>query len=109
MDSKTFSVGIVGYSFSAKVFHIPLLQAVPSLKIYAFVQRHPTPNDDAGKDFPEAKIYRSADDLVKDEKVDLVIVTTPPSSHFELTKLALENGKHGASYGHSWNEKLMVL
>ena len=95
MATKTFNVGIIGYAFSAKVFHIPLIQNVPSLKIYAIVQRHPQPNDDAAKDFPDAKVYRSSEDLVMDKDVDLVIITTPPASHFELAKQALENGKHG--------------
>ena len=95
MATKTFNVGIIGYAFSAKVFHIPLIQNVSSLKIYALVQRHPQPDDDASKDFPDAKVYRSAEELVKDGNVDLVIVTTPPASHFELAKQALENGKHG--------------
>ena len=95
MASKTFNVGIVGYAFSAKAFHIPFIALVPSLKIYAFVQRHPKPDNDAGKDFPGTIVYRSIEELVRDKNVDLVVITTPPSSHFELTKLALEHGKNG--------------
>ena len=95
MASKSFNIGIIGYAFSAKVFHIPFIEKVPSLNIYAFVQRHPQPDNDASKDFPDAKVYNSTEELVKDSNVDLVVVTTPPTSHFELAKLALEHGKHG--------------
>ena len=95
MAAKGFNVGIIGYAFSAKVFHIPLIQSIPSLKIYAFVQRHPQPSDDVAKDFPEAKVYRSAEEMVRDKNLDLVVITTPPASHYELVKLALEGGKHG--------------
>lgn len=95
MTSKTFNVGVVGYGFSAKIFHIPFIQEVPQLKLYAVVQRTPKPDDDAEKDHPGIKSYRSAQDMVKDEAVDVVVVTTAPDSHHELVKLALENGKNG--------------
>jgi predicted dehydrogenase len=95
MASKTFNVGIVGYGFSAKTFHIPFIQDVPQFKLYAVVQRTPKPEDDAEKDHPGIKSYRSAEELVQDAGVDVVVITTAPDSHFYLAKLALEAGKHG--------------
>ena len=95
MSSKPFNVGIIGYGMSAKVFHIPLISVVPDFKLYAIVQRHPKPDDDVERDHPGIRSYRSTEEMVKDEEVDVVVVTTIPDTHFELTKLALENGKHG--------------
>ena len=95
MSSKPFNIGIIGYGMSAKVFHIPLISVVPDFKLYAVVQRHPKPDDDAERDYPGIKSYRSTEEMVKDGEVDVVVVTTIPDTHFELTKLALENGKHG--------------
>lgn len=95
MASKTYNVGIIGYGMSAKVFHIPLLEAIPDLNLYAAVQRQPTPDNDASKDHPGIKSYRTAEDMVKDASIDIVVVTTTPATHFELAKLALENGMHG--------------
>jgi predicted dehydrogenase len=95
MASKTWNVGIVGYGFSAKIFHIPFVAEVPQLKLYAILQRTPKPEDDAEKDHPGIKSYRTAEDMVKDAAVDVVIITTAPDSHYTLAKLALENGKHG--------------
>ena len=95
MTNKDFNVGIIGYGLSAKVFHIPLISKVPELKIYAIVQRNPKPNDDAEQDLPGVKRYRSSEDLMKDDGVDVVILTTTPETHFDLAKLALESGKHG--------------
>lgn len=95
MASKIWNVGIIGYGLSAKIFHIPFVNAVPDFKLYAIVQRSPKPNDDAEKDWPGVKSYRSTEELVKDEGVDVVIVTTAPDSHVALTKQALEAGKHG--------------
>jgi hypothetical protein len=89
------NVGVVGYGFSAKTFHIPFVRQVPDLNLYAVVQRTPKPDDDAEKDHPGVKSFRSTEDMVRDAAVDVVIVTTAPDSHYPLTKLALENGKHG--------------
>ncbi|KAG7005234.1 oxidoreductase [Physcia stellaris] len=94
MASKPYNVGVIGYGMSAKVFHIPFLKVVADFKLYAVVQRHPNPEDDAEKDHPCIKSYRSTEELVKDEELDVVVVTTVPDTHVELTKLALESGKH---------------
>lgn len=95
MTSRTWNAGLIGYGSSAKTFHIPFIQDVPELKLYAVVQRQPKPDNDAEKDHPGIKSYRSAEELVKDQGVDVVIITTAPDSHFELAKLALEGGKNG--------------
>jgi predicted dehydrogenase len=91
---KPFRVGIIGYGLSAKVFHIPFIKFVPDFELYAIVQRSPKPDDDAAKDWPGVKIYRSAEELVGDKAVDLVVVTTAPVSHFELAKMAMEKEKN---------------
>lgn len=96
MSSKTYNVGIVGYGLSAKVFHIPLIQVVPEFVLYAIVQRSPKPSDDAEKDYPGIKSYQNSDELLQDSKVDVVVVTTAPDSHYQLTEAALRAGKHGS-------------
>ncbi|KAL8995397.1 MAG: hypothetical protein Q9188_006822 [Gyalolechia gomerana] len=95
MASKTYNVGIVGYGLSAKVFHIPLIEVVPELSLYAVVQRRPTPDNDVSKHHPGIKSYKAVEEMVSDSSIDIVVVTTPPTTHFELAKLALENGKNG--------------
>jgi predicted dehydrogenase len=42
---------------------------------------------------PGAKLVEDARDVVESD-VDVVVVLTPPASHAELTRLALEHGKH---------------
>lgn len=95
MASKKYRVGVIGFGLSAKVFHIPLIEVVPEFQLYAVVQRNPKPGDDAQTAHPGIKSYRSTEDLVEDSAVDVVVVTTTPETHFSLTKLALESGKHG--------------
>lgn len=90
-----FNVAVVGYGLSAKVFHIPLILALPEeYKLFGVVQRSPKPDDDASKDHPGIKSWRSVDAVYQDKDVDLVVITTVPSTHFEMCKDALEAGKH---------------
>lgn len=95
MAKTAYFVGVIGYGLSAKVFHIPLIEVVTQFRLYAVVQRNPKPGDDAEKAHPGVKIYRSTEELVQNPLVDVVVVTTTPETHFSLTKLALESGKHG--------------
>ena len=95
MSFKAYNVAVVGYGMSAKVFHIPLIQLVAEFNFYAVVQRTPKADDDAEKDHPGVKSYRSTEEMVRDSAIDVVVITTTPETHYALTKEALENGKHG--------------
>jgi predicted dehydrogenase len=110
MASKIYNVGVIGYGYvhsfmfpwfstkfprmSAKVFHIPLISTTSVFTLYGIVQRTPKLHDDAAKDHPSAKIYRSADEMFADPSIDIIVITTTPDTHFPFTKAALEAGKH---------------
>ena len=49
--------------------------------------------DDAGKKY-NVKAYYDAEKMMADEKLDGVVIGTPPKSHFPLTKMAAEKGIH---------------
>lgn len=93
--SSPIKVAIVGYGLSAKVFHIPLILALPSdFKLHGIVQRSPKSDDDASKDHPGTKAYRSVDEVYSDRDVDMVVITSIPETHYEMCKKSLEAGKH---------------
>ena len=98
MTVQPYNVGIIGYGMSAKVFHIPIITTIPAFKLYAIVQRNPQPENQAAKDHPGVKSYRTSEELLHDGEVHVVIVTTTPDTHYELSRLALENGKHGKEW-----------
>lgn len=58
------------------------------------MQRTPKPSDDAEKDLPGIKGYRSVDDVYADPDVDVVVISTVPETHFDMCKRSLEAGKH---------------
>lgn len=99
----SIKVGIIGYGFSTKSFHLPFILPNQDLQVYAFLQRAEAP-DPASKvghgkhctvDFPEAKHYRSPDDFFGDADIDLVIVASHVDTHASFGEMALKAGKHG--------------
>lgn len=97
-------VGIVGYGFSTKCFHLPFILPNPELQVYAFLQRAAAPSPDDPSiptpkwghctiDFPQAKHYRTTDEFYADKNIELVIVCT--GTHEEFVEKAILAGKHG--------------
>lgn len=97
-------VGLLGYGFSTKCFHLPFILPNPEFEVVAFLQRKDPPEDKSQTgvhctiDHPKAKWHQKAEDFFADKNIDLVIVCTGHSSHFDFAKQALEAGKHGMDY-----------
>jgi predicted dehydrogenase len=81
-------------SLSAKVFHIPFIKATPEMKLHSILQRSPKPDDSAPADYPSLKHFTEYDEFIADSELDMVVLTTTPQTHFELTSQALRAGKH---------------
>jgi predicted dehydrogenase len=98
------NVGLIGYGFSTKTFHLPYIVPNPDLKVYAFLQRAAVPSNkssaESGKhcavDYPNAKHYQRAEEFFADNDIDLVIVCTQHDTHAEFVEKALLAGKHGS-------------
>lgn len=83
--------GICSYGMSGKLFHAPFLHAHPGYELSAIVERH---NHDSKERYPEAKLYRSVEELCADTGLQLIVVNTPTHLHYEQAKLVLQSGKH---------------
>lgn len=83
--------GICSYGMSGKLFHAPFIHAHPGYELSAIVERH---NHDSKERYPEAKLYRSVDELCADKELQLIVVNTPTHLHFEQAKMVLQAGKH---------------
>ncbi|KAH6626721.1 hypothetical protein B0J18DRAFT_425464 [Chaetomium sp. MPI-SDFR-AT-0129] len=94
MGAKQFNVAIVGYGLSAKVFHIPFVALTPSLKLHSILQRSPAPGNSAPEDHPDVKHVTSFDDLLADQDVHVIVLCTPPQTHYPFALAALDAGKH---------------
>ncbi len=87
------SVGLASYGMSGKVFHAPFLSVSPGFHLKKVVERH---KSNASQDYPEVEVVRNFQEILDDASIELVIVNTPNALHFEMTKQALEAGKHVA-------------
>ena len=84
-------VGIIGFGYSAKTFHIPLIEVSESL---VFTSISSSQQAAVKEKHPHIAIYESPEQLVASGKLDLVIITAPNAVHFSLAKLCLENDIH---------------
>ena len=84
-------VGLVGYGFSGRTFHAPLIRSVPGLALCAVASSDP---DKVRADLPAMAVYADATALATAKGVDLVVIATPNASHAPLARAALAAGKH---------------
>ena len=84
-------VGVIGFGFSATVFHLPLIEATDSLELVAISSSQGASVRDA---FPNVQVFSSADELIQSADVELAVITAPNDVHFSLAKFCLEQGKH---------------
>lgn len=84
-------VGIIGFGYSAKTFHIPLIEASDSLVFHSISSSR---QEAVKEKHPNVSIYHSPEALIASGGLDLVIITAPNDVHYSLAKLCLENGIH---------------
>jgi predicted dehydrogenase len=85
------NTAILSFGMSGRLFHAPFLQLHEGFDFYAVWERS---KNLAQEIYPAVKTYRTLEELLSDEAVELVIVNTPNYTHFEYAKKALEAGKH---------------
>jgi predicted dehydrogenase len=54
----------------------------------------PELREEFGRRFPRARVAESFEEVLADDALDAVVVSTPVPTHYELAKQALEAGKH---------------
>ena len=91
MNNSIIKTGICSYGMSGKLFHAPFIQNHPGFELTAIVERS---KNESREKYPGSKLYRSVDELVADESLQLIIVNTPVQTHFDYAKKALAAGKH---------------
>lgn len=85
------NTAICSFGMSGVVFHAPFIHYHPGFNLYGVWERT---KQLASAKYPNVKTYRSLEELLADDAVELVIVNTPNYTHYEYTKKALEANKH---------------
>jgi len=88
---KPINTALCSFGMSGWVFHAPFLSVNPHFKFYGVWER--TKNL-AQEKYPGVKTFRTMEDMLADENIELVIVNTPSVTHFELSMQVINAGKH---------------
>ncbi len=91
MGALIIKTGICSYGMSGKLFHAPFLAAHPGFELTAIVERH---NNESKDRYPDAKLYRSVEELCAAKDLQLIVVNTPTHLHFEHARMVLQAGKN---------------
>jgi scyllo-inositol 2-dehydrogenase (NADP+) len=86
-------VGLLGYGAIGHE-HSRAVRAVEGLELAAVCDTSPDRLAAALAAAPGVRTYRSGEDLLADPEVDLLVVSTPPSTHAEWALRAIAAGKH---------------
>lgn len=89
--AKIITCGICSYGMSGKLFHAPFIHAHPGYALAAIVERH---KQESRERYPDARLYRSVEEMCADTSLELIVVNTPTHLHYEQAKLVLQSGKH---------------
>lgn len=85
---------MLGAGHAAEQLHLPAFRRLPQLQIKAAFDVDSARAEKLASQFPGARVARGADEVIGDSEIDAVAILTPPGSHGELLKAALQAGKH---------------
>ncbi|HWJ91831.1 MAG TPA: Gfo/Idh/MocA family oxidoreductase [Flavisolibacter sp.] len=88
---QPINTAILSFGMSGQLFHAPFITNDPHFKFYAVWER--TKNL-ASEKYPDVKTYRTLEELLADNAIELVIVNTPNYTHYDYAKRALTAGRH---------------
>lgn len=85
------TIAYIGNGKSTNRYHIPFSSQVQDIRIKTIYSRS---QQSDWAQIEGVEYVHDIDRLWQDDAIDLVVLSTPPHTHYDLTKEALENGKH---------------
>lgn len=89
--SSPIRSALVSFGISSRTFHAPFLSTLPGFQLNAVLERK---GSMAAERFPGIRTYLTIEELLSDNEIELVVITSPNSTHFPYALAALEAGKH---------------
>ncbi|MEP7230128.1 MAG: oxidoreductase [Ginsengibacter sp.] len=91
---KIIKVGLIGFGVGGQIFHAPLLTTIKGMELAKIRAVKPGQVAVAKRRYPQAKIVGTSEEIFNDKNIDLIVITTPNTSHHSLAIQALKAGKH---------------
>jgi predicted dehydrogenase len=89
MLSEPIRVGVIGFGFVSKTFHVPLLKATDGYKIAAVSSSHPA---DVKAVLPDVDVVSDPKALATHPDIDVVLIASPNQTHAPLAEAAMRAG-----------------
>ncbi|MFC7391398.1 oxidoreductase [Scopulibacillus cellulosilyticus] len=88
---KKIKVGLIGYGFSGATFHAPLLEVLEEYEIAKVMSSN---KEKVQNDLGEVEVVENLEKVLSDQDIELVVITTPNTLHYEMAKQSLSAKKH---------------
>ncbi len=90
-ENSAIRVGLIGFGFASKTFHVPLLRATEGYAITAVSSTKPA---DVQALLGDVQVVSDARELATSQEVDLVVIATPNETHAPLAEAAMRAGRN---------------
>ena len=84
-------VGVIGFGFVSKTFHVPLLKGTDGYRITAVSSSRP---GDVSGVLPDVEVVSDPKALATHPDIDLVVIASPNETHAPLAELAMRAGRN---------------
>lgn len=91
---KKVKVAMAGFGKGGRIYNAPVISSVEGLEITKILTSTRENITAAGKDFPQAVVVNTYDEILEDPAIDLIVITTPNHLHQDYAARALQAGKH---------------
>jgi predicted dehydrogenase len=92
-SSSVIRMGVIGYGYwgpnIVRNFH-----GQEHSRVVAICDKNPNSLQRARQSYPEIRAIDECNDILTAADIDAIAIVTPVWTHYELAKIALENGKH---------------
>src|SRR5215210_7218383 len=84
-------VGLIGFGYSSRTFHRPLLMTAGGFRIAAVASSRPAA---VHADLPGVTIFADPLAVTRHPELNLVVIASPNHTHASLAEAALRAGRH---------------
>lgn len=86
------TIGYIGNGKSTNRYHLPFVLQRNKINVKTIYQRNP--KNEKWDRINGVKYTSNLDELLNDDKIQMIVICTLQNSHFEYAKMVLESGKH---------------
>ena len=87
------NIGVVGYGYWGPNI-VRNFSSIPGAKVVSVCDLESRALSQVARNYPDMKVTQDSNDILTSPDIDAVAVITPVSTHFEIAKKAILNGKH---------------